>query len=103
MILCSTRIPVATGQQGRFEQSFAGRPKLFGMSRGFIRNELLRPIQGDHYLLLTYWETRENLDAWTRSAGYRDVISEMKDPGLLSGPVQQTVHEVISIQERVLR
>jgi heme-degrading monooxygenase HmoA len=53
MIVVSNRIPVAKGHIAEFEQSFAGRAGMVESRPGFVRLEILRPMQSDYYIVPT--------------------------------------------------
>ena len=101
MIIAANRIPVIKGREKEFERQFLGRPKLVDMMPGFIRNEFLKPINNDCYIVLSYWESREDFDAWIKSEAYQKTQARKTNRDLLSGPVQLDLHEVIGISERV--
>ena len=101
MFMFSVRIPVTQGREVEFEHAFVGRPKLFQMTPGFIRNELLRPANAGDYLLLVYWESREAHTAWSKTEGYRTLTAQSGPKELYSGPNVLGLHEVISLQERI--
>jgi heme oxygenase (mycobilin-producing) len=101
MIIVANRIPVIKGKEHEFERQFLGRPKLVDMMPGFIRNEFLKPLNNDCYIVLSYWESREDFEAWTKSEAYQKSQTRKTNRELLSGPVQMDLHEVIGISERV--
>jgi heme-degrading monooxygenase HmoA len=101
MIIVANRIPVIKGKEHEFERQFLGRPKLVDMMPGFIRNEFLKPLNNDCYIVLSYWESREDFEAWTKSEAYHKSQTRKTNRELLSGPVQMDLHEVIGISERI--
>ncbi len=83
------------------EKVFPGRPKLMEMTRGFIRNEFLKPLNGDTYIFLSYWETREDFEAWRKTAAGKRAFP-VKFPRSGSSPAEVIeVHEVIGVSERI--
>ncbi|MHB8578044.1 MAG: antibiotic biosynthesis monooxygenase family protein, partial [Dehalococcoidia bacterium] len=57
MIVVANRVPVDPRRAEEFEARFresggAGA----GSFPGFVRSEVLRPIQGESYVVLTHWE-----------------------------------------------
>jgi len=101
MIIAVSRIPVLKGREREFEHQFLARPKLIDMMHGFIRNEFLKPINNNTYVILSYWESREDFEAWTKSDGYQHTQLRKAARDCLSGPVQVDLHEVVGISERV--
>jgi heme-degrading monooxygenase HmoA len=101
MIIVANRIPVIKGKEQEFERQFLGRPKLVDMMPGFIRNEFLKPLNNDCYIVLSYWESREDFEAWAKSEAYHKSQTRKTNRELLSGPVQIDLHEVIGISERI--
>lgn len=101
MIIVANRIPVIKGREREFEHQFIGRPKLVDMMPGFIRNEFLKPLNNDYYIVLSYWESREEFEAWMKSEAYQKSQPRKTSRDFLAGPVQLDIHEVIGISERV--
>jgi len=101
MIVVASRIPVQKGREREFERQFLGRPKLADMMPGFIRNEFLKPLNNEYYIVLSYWESREDFEAWMKSDAYQKNQARKASRDLLAGPIQLDLHEVIGISERV--
>lgn len=101
MIVAAHRTPVVKGREQEFEKYFQNRPKLSDMMPGFIRNEFLKPLNGEYYIVLSYWETREDFEAWMKSDAYQRSMMRRMNRDLLAGPRQIELHEVIGLSERV--
>lgn len=71
MIVVTNRIPVAKGFEETFEERFRQRAGLVDQADGFIRFEVLRPLQGDYYQIVTYWRDKDAFEAWTRSRSFQ--------------------------------
>ena len=86
MFVITNRIPVAEGHESDFEERFRNRAHLIDRSPGFIKNQVLRPVQrrlnhktGEFeptteqgfYLVQTYWETEQAFWDWTKSESLR--------------------------------
>jgi len=56
-----------------FEQRFRERESLLKQVPGFIRNSVLRPVEGggEQYIVMTLWESRQAFEDWTRSDAFR--------------------------------
>jgi heme-degrading monooxygenase HmoA len=101
MIVVANRMRAVKGREHEFERQFLGRPKLADMMPGFIRNEFLKPLNNDYYIVLSYWESREDYEAWLKSEGHQKSQARKTNRDLLAGPIQLDLHEVIGISERV--
>ena len=109
MIVVSNRIQVASGYEIDFEKRFEGRARLVEKHKGFIRLEILRPTpvemhgktQGgsDYYVVLTYWEKKEDFVRWTESADFREAHSNRPPKEMFSGPNVFEMHEIIQSVE----
>ncbi len=100
MIVVCNRIPVAKGQEAEFEKLFlerddSKRKHPVSKSPGFIRNDVLRPIQGETYVVLAYWESREHFDAWTNSESFKEAHGGRSRPEIFAGKPNLEIHEVI--------
>ncbi|HLN84791.1 MAG TPA: antibiotic biosynthesis monooxygenase, partial [Candidatus Binatia bacterium] len=63
MIVVSNRLQVAKGREKEFEERFEGRARLVENMPGFVRLEILRPIKGDYYIVLTHWRDEASFQA----------------------------------------
>ncbi len=72
MIAVANRIFVNPEYAEQFEQRFRDRAGLVDEMPGFISNQVLRPLnEGDPYVVLTYWESREEFEAWVSSDAFK--------------------------------
>ena len=82
MITVANRINVKPEYADAFEQRFAERAGLVDGMPGFISNQVLRPANPDDpYVVLTFWESREAFEAWTRSDAFRASHAKPKTSG----------------------
>jgi len=72
MIVVTNRIPVAKGQEAVFEDRFCGRAGLVEKRRGCRGFQLLRPLRGDAYMVMTWWDSEADFQAWTESEEFRE-------------------------------
>jgi len=71
MIVAVNRIFVKKEYQNDFEERFRGRKRLIEKQPGFIKIEILKPIGGEDYLIMSYWERREDFEAWVNSEDFK--------------------------------
>lgn len=52
----------------RFEQLFSSRAGAIDRLPGFRNMHVLKPHgEGDPYLIVSFWDSKENFDTWTKS------------------------------------
>src|SRR3990172_9449757 len=105
MIIVSNRIPVAPGQETEFEKRFEGRGPPVEKQPGFLRFQILRPTsvemhggrmgESKYYVVLTFWETKEDFVRWTESDSFREAHSNRPPKEMFAGPNVFEMHEVI--------
>ncbi len=95
MIVVTNRIPVTKGQEEAFEERFRGRAGLVEKRPGCRGFQLLRPIQGDAYLVMTWWDSEASFRAWTESEEFREAHRNRPPRELFAGPNVFEMHEVI--------
>lgn len=95
MIIVQNHIPVKKEFSGNFENMFTGSGNRMSGVPGFIKNEILRPIGGDEYIVLTYWENKESFEKWASSDHFKKVHSGSSGRDMFNGPSHLSVHEVI--------
>ncbi|MFQ5665437.1 MAG: antibiotic biosynthesis monooxygenase family protein [Candidatus Binatia bacterium] len=115
MIVVTNRIPVAPGQEAAFEDRFRHRAHLIDRSPGFIKNQVLRPVQRrfnhqtnaweetaepGYYLVQTHWEDEQAFWDWTKSEAFRAAHSDRPPAEMFAGPNVLEIHEVILSTER---
>ena len=98
MVAVANRIFVAPEYAEPFEERFRARAGLVDGMPGFISNLVLRPTdEGDPYIVLTFWQSHDDFEAWTKSDAF---IKGHARSGTLpreafSGPNKLEIHEVI--------
>ena len=70
MIIVMNRIPVAEGRESDFEKTFTERDRAVDRMPGFLDMQVLRPVEGRTYVVLTRWKSREAFDQWTQSEAF---------------------------------
>jgi len=72
MITVANRMYVSPEYREQFEDRFRQRAGLVDGMPGFIANHVLRPTKdGEPYVVLTFWDSREAFEAWTSSDAFR--------------------------------
>ena len=99
MIVVANRIAVSKGYEKEFEDRFKNRARLIDQEPGFIRNMILRPVQSDYYVVMTFWESRESFEAWTKSDSFRKAHSERPPKEMFSGLIWSESHKVFKSAE----
>jgi len=115
VFVITNRIPVAKGMEAEFEDRFRNRAHLIDTFPGFIRNEVLRPIQRrlNHktgeieetaeqgfYLVRTCWEDEKSFWDWTKSDAFRAAHSNRPPAEMFAGSSVLEIHEVALSTER---
>lgn len=71
MITVANRLYVGPEYADAFEKVFRERAGLVDGMPGFVSNQVLRPVnEGDPYVILTTWESRESFMDWVRSDAF---------------------------------
>ena len=70
MIVVMNRIPVTEGRESDFEQTFAERDRAVDRMPGFVDLQVLRPVEGRTYVVMTRWKSREAFELWTHSEAF---------------------------------
>lgn len=100
MIITANRVPITKGYEQEFEKRFERRLGAVDKTPGFIRNEVLRPVVGDYYVVLTYWESKEAFEAWVQSESFKQAHSNPAPKEMFAGPSALEIHEVILVSEK---
>ncbi len=71
MITVANRLYVDSKYAEAFEKVFRERAGLVDGMPGFVSNQVLRPVnEGDPYIVLTTWNSREDFMGWVRSDAF---------------------------------
>lgn len=95
MIVVMNRITVAEGREQDFEQTFVERDRAVDLMPGFIDLQVLRPTEGQTYIVLTRWASRESFDAWTQSQAFLSAHRK-QSPGLAASRPVLEIYEVFT-------
>ena len=68
-----SRFVIANGMDAQVKEAFRNRPHLVDGAPGFVRMEVLSPLeQPQEIWLLTFWTDRASFEAWHHSHLYRE-------------------------------
>ena len=68
----ANRVPVRAEYRQDFEERFRRRAGEVDKQPGFVRMEILRPVdENGVYIVLTHWENRETFQNWMRSDDFK--------------------------------
>ena len=96
VLVVSNRIPGAKGWEEDFERRWKQRKWSIAQSPGFIRTEVLRPMKGDHYVVMTYWRSKEDFERWTESQAFMEAHANTPPKEAFTGPSKLEIHEIIA-------
>ena len=94
MISVENHIPVKKEFSEAFEARFKGGTRHVQGAPGFVRNEVLRPVKGEHYIVRTYWDSMQSFESWTKSEGFKQAHADPPPGDMFSGKSFLTIHEV---------
>ena len=115
VFVVTNRIPVAGGHEAAFEDRFRNRAHLIDQSPGFIKNQVLRPVQRrfnhktgawedtteqGYYLVQTYWESEQAFWDWTQSESFRIAHSNRPPAEMFAGSNVLEIHEIVLSTDR---
>ena len=86
-------IPVTEEGRPVFEHRFLNRARAIEDEPGFIAFRLLRPLNGDTYIVLTQWNGPHSFEAWKNSKAYKAAHAERENP---TGARQQNIFSAAS-------
>lgn len=73
-----SRFTVANGMAAQVKAAFIDRPRLVDGAPGFLRLEVLSPLDDqDEIWLVTYWADEESYRQWHRSHQYKESHAHM--------------------------
>lgn len=73
LFVAISKFAVANGMTQEVKDAFIARPHLVDSAEGFVRLDVLSPVETpDEIWLLTYWQNEESFRTWHKSHMYRD-------------------------------
>ncbi|MEO0295641.1 MAG: antibiotic biosynthesis monooxygenase, partial [candidate division WOR-3 bacterium] len=72
MFIAINRIFVKDEFKKEWEERFKRRKRLVEKKKGFRKMEVLKPLEGNDYLVVTYWETKEDFLNWVNSEDFKE-------------------------------
>lgn len=94
MVVVMNRVPVAEGHEEAFMDRFRTRAGLVDSQPGFVRNVVLRPLKGEFHVVMTFWESREAFEAWTRSEAFQKAHSRVAPSSMFRGHSELEIYEI---------
>ena len=94
MIVVVNRFSVAEGHEDAFLERFRESAGNVTSRPGFVKFELLEPVDADVFVAMTYWESKEAFRAWTDSEEFREAHAGEPPEGMFESHPDLEVHEV---------
>ncbi|MHB1708124.1 MAG: antibiotic biosynthesis monooxygenase family protein [Thermoplasmataceae archaeon] len=96
MILVQNHLLVRKEYAKQFEDAFRSSQTHMNDVVGFIRTEILRPMEGNEYIVATYWNSLEDFNQWVGSDQFRSSHSKSALPrDAFEGQNAITLHEIV--------
>ena len=95
MVIVMNRIPVAPGREQDFEKTFAERDRAVDRMPGFIDMQVLRPTEGNIYVVLTRWKSLDAFKDWTQSEAFISAHRK-QTPGVAENRPTLEIYEVFT-------
>ena len=88
-------VTVPAERRSEFEARFAARAGRVSKADGFEAFELLRPDEGERYLVYTRWRDRSDFEAWMRSTYFAEGHRQHQQAGPVSTQSEVWTFEVL--------
>lgn len=88
-------IPVTDEGRPVFEHRFLNRENTIEAEPGFVAFRLLRPLNGDTYIVMTQWNGPHSFEAWKNSKAFKAAHPKHKD-ATATGIQQQNIFSAAS-------
>ena len=95
MIVVMNRIHVAAGRESEFEQTFNRPDRAVDVMPGFLDLQVLRPVEGRTYVVMTRWKSREAFDLWTQSDAFI-AAHRTQAPGLVDERPTLEIYDLLA-------
>lgn len=72
MFVAKSKFSVSNGMEAEVRDSFVNRPHLVDDAPGYVRMEVMNPIDKPHeFILITYWQDEASWKHWYRGHTYK--------------------------------
>ncbi len=96
MYVVANRVPVASGWEEEFEARFRQRAGQVDKQPGFVRMEILRPVDDDSpYVVLTTWDDEAAFNDWVGSEDFKLAHKNPLPKEAFSGKGRLERHEIV--------
>jgi heme-degrading monooxygenase HmoA len=99
MFVAMNKFTVAPGKGEEFEQVWKSRDTYLHDVPGIVRFALLRGDADGEYVSHSTWVSRDAFIAWTQSAAFTAGHRQGSLAGILAGPPQVHLYEVVLAEE----
>ena len=101
MYIVASRVPVALPWREPFEERFRTRAGQFDPPPGFVRLQVLRPVDAESpYVVLATWRDKAAFEAWVGSEDFLLAANQYSLPPVAyTGEARLEYHEVVLTAE----
>jgi len=95
MTVAMMRLKVNREYGEDLETAFRRRAQALADAPGLLSFEFLRGEEGEEYLLVTRWESREALEEWSGGEIFREVAEGEAPPGFFQETPSLAIYEAV--------
>lgn len=96
MYVVTNRVPVAKAYREQFEQRFRQRAGQVDKQPGFVRMEVMRPVDDESpYLVMTLWQDEAAFRSWVDSEDFKLAHQNPLPKEAYDGQGKMERHEIV--------
>ena len=94
MIVVENRVQIAEPHAETFIQRLE---ESYGIEEqpGFLGLKLLAPVEAETYITMTFWESREDYEAWKEGQAFDHAHTDRSAEDVFIAPNELEIHEVV--------
>lgn len=94
MIVVSNRVQIPEDRADRFVERLR-EDRGIEDQPGFRGLKLLEPVEAERYVTMTFWDSREDYEAWREGSAYERAHDDTSAERAFEAPNELEIHEVI--------
>jgi len=86
MLVVANRLEIADGHEEQFLELFIERFGDTETQPGLETVEILQPLDADHFVVQSYWRSRETFEQWRNSEAFEEAHADLPSEMFVGSP-----------------